>query len=95
METVPLRKKEWTLVVIVLAGGRPLSPVQLQKSVVLVGELLPNNVLPEDFYVFEPYNYGPFCPEVYADAEKLAEEGLVQIRVRFPAPCIRSRRFDL
>ena len=39
----------------------------------------PNEVLPEDYYEFVPYNYGPFCTEVYADAETLAEEGLVQI----------------
>jgi uncharacterized protein len=79
METATLQKKEWTLLVIALAGRRPLSPVHLQKSVFLIGQLLPNEVLPEDYYEFVPYNYGPFCTEVYADAETLAEEGLVQI----------------
>src|SRR5215218_3201395 len=79
METSTLLKKDWTLLAIALAGGQPLSPVQLQKSVFLFGELLPDEALPEDFYEFVPYNYGPFCPEVYKDAETLAEEGLVQI----------------
>jgi len=79
METATLQKKEWTLTAIALADGQPLSPVQLQKSVFLFGKLLPQEVLPEDFYEFVPYNYGPFCREVYADAEELAEEGLVQI----------------
>jgi hypothetical protein len=79
METATLQKKDWTMLAIALAAGQPLAPVQLQKSVFLFGELLPDEVLPEDFYEFIPYNYGPFCPEVYRDAERLAEEGLVQI----------------
>lgn len=79
METATLQKKDWTLLAIALAEGKPLSPVQLQKSVFLFGKLLPKEVLPEDSYEFVPYNYGPFCREVYMDAEELAEEGLVQI----------------
>lgn len=79
MEVATLQKKDWTLLAITFADGMPLSPVQLQKSVFLFGDLLPDEVLPEDFYEFEPYNYGPFCSEVYRDAEALAEEGLVQI----------------
>lgn len=79
METAALQKKDWTLLAIALADGKPLSPVQLQKSVFLFERLLPENALPEDFYEFVPYNYGPFCPEVYKDAEELADEGLVQI----------------
>jgi hypothetical protein len=79
VETTTLQKKDWTLLAIALAEGKPLSPVQLQKSVFLFGKLLPDEVLPEDFYEFVPYNYGPFCPEVYRDAEELAEEELVQI----------------
>jgi uncharacterized protein len=79
VETTTLQKKDWTLLAITLADGRPLSPVQLQKSVFLFKKLLPDEVLPDDFYEFVPYNYGPFCSEVYRDAEELAEEGLVQI----------------
>jgi uncharacterized phage-associated protein len=79
MEKSTLVKRDWTLLAISLAEGQPLSPVQLQKSVFLFGELLPRKALPEDFYKFVAYNYGPFCPEVYEDAETLAEEGLVQI----------------
>jgi hypothetical protein len=79
VETTTLRNKDWTLLAIALADGGPLSPVQLQKTVFLFGKLLPDEVLPEDFYEFVPYNYGPFCREVYTDAEELAEEGLVQI----------------
>lgn len=79
MDTPPLQKKHWALLAVAFAKGNPLSPVQLQKSVFLFGKLLQEDVLPGDFYEFVPYSYGPFCPEVYRDAEELAEEGLVQI----------------
>jgi hypothetical protein len=42
------------------------------------GEQLGKSV-PEDYYLFIPYNYGPFCRDVYVDAEALAQEGLVSI----------------
>lgn len=32
------------------------------------------------FYHFVPYHYGPFAREVYADLEKLKEEGLIAVR---------------
>lgn len=79
MESTTLNKKDWTLLAIAFAEGKPLSPVQLQKTLFLFGELLPRQALPEDFYEFEPYNYGPFCSAVYRDAEALAEENLAQI----------------
>jgi uncharacterized protein len=79
VEVATLQKQDWTLLAIALAAGQPLSPVQLQKSVFLFGKLLPDEIVPEDFYEFIPYNYGPYCSEVYRDAETLAEEGLVQI----------------
>lgn len=73
-----LTNREWTLLAIALAEGKPLSPVQLQKSVFLFGKQMPE-VVSEDFYDFAPYNYGPFCSDVYADVEVLAQEGLATI----------------
>jgi type I restriction enzyme S subunit len=32
------------------------------------------------FYNFVPYHYGPFAKEVYADLEKLHQEGLIRVR---------------
>ena len=90
METATLQRKDWTLLAIALAGGLPLSPAQLQKAVFLFGEQMPKDVLPEDFYDFQPYNYGPFCRDVYTDAEELAAEGLVEISADprlFPLLC--------
>lgn len=74
-----LSKREWTLLATALADGEPLSPVQLQKTLFLFGRLLPSGTTGEEFYQFFPHNYGPFCPEVYDDARKLAEEGFVAI----------------
>jgi hypothetical protein len=74
-----IKKQDWTLLAVALAGGQPLSPVQLQKSVFLLQELLPSDQIAEENYEFVPHNYGPFCSEVYADASALADAGLVSI----------------
>jgi hypothetical protein len=73
-----MQREDWTLVAISSAGGDALTPVQLQKSLFLLGKGLPDEV-GDGFYSFSPYNYGPFCGEIYADAEKLASEGFVRI----------------
>jgi|ERR1051326_3780166 hypothetical protein len=72
-----LKKKDWTLLVI-SSAGRPVSPIQLQKSLFLLGQSLPE-IVGSNFYRFEPYNYGPFNRTIYSDAETLAAEGLIEI----------------
>lgn len=74
-----MRREDWTLLVIAAAKKRGLSPVQLQKSLFLLGQRLDKSTLGDDFYAFEPYNYGPFDVTVYQDAERLAGDGLVTI----------------
>jgi uncharacterized protein YwgA len=77
MEVIPMENKEVLLLVVASANGEGLSPLQLQKSLFLVGQCgLPE--LPTDFYEFVPYNYGPFNPAIYGDANSLAEEGLLE-----------------
>ncbi|OGO06291.1 MAG: hypothetical protein A2Z76_04755 [Chloroflexi bacterium RBG_13_56_8b] len=72
-----MENKEVLLLVVASADDEGLTPLQLQKSLFLVGECsLPE--LPSDFYTFVPYNYGPFNPVIYGDAESLAEEGLLE-----------------
>ncbi|MBI4506702.1 MAG: hypothetical protein HY691_14300 [Chloroflexi bacterium] len=73
-----LERKDWALLAIAAAKGEPVSPVQLQKSLFLLGREL-GNLVGEEFYEFEPYNYGPFAIAVYQDAEELAEEALITI----------------
>jgi uncharacterized protein YwgA len=64
------------LLVIESASDEGLSPLQLQKSLFIVGQSkLPG--LPSDFYDFYAYNYGPFCEEIYHDTDTLVEEGMV------------------
>jgi uncharacterized protein len=74
-----MRREDWTLLAISVAGGKGLSPVQLQKTLFLVGRRLPQGDLGDAFYNFEPYNYGPFDVSIYQDAEMLEGRGLVAI----------------
>ena len=69
--------REDILLVVVAAGnGTPLTPVQLQKSLFLISENLKGEI-PDPFYDFEPYHYGPFGAEVYVDADSLEFQGLL------------------
>lgn len=60
------------IAIIAAAGDCGLGRVQLQKSAFLVGEEIANK-LPENFYQFRPYMYGPFAQEIYADLERLSD----------------------
>ena len=72
--------RDWTLLVIAAADPKPLQPVQLQKSIFLLGRNLSSAQLQvKEFYQFQPYDYGPFCSDIYSDAEKLSDEGLIRI----------------
>lgn len=76
-----MERKDWALLVIASARGEPVSPVQLQKALFLIGQGLSDELRKtKGFYNFEPYHYGPFCTDVYHDADELAMEGLVSIR---------------
>ena len=68
-------KKDILLMVVAAGRSVPLTPVQLQKSLFLIGKNLKD--IPESFYAFEPYHYGPFDIEVYSDAKSLEAEGLL------------------
>jgi len=71
-------RKDWTLLAIRAARRGGLSPVQLQKTLFLLGKEIPEQVGTQ-FYNFKPYNYGPFDQAVYADADRLSAEGYVDI----------------
>jgi len=70
---------DWTLLAIAKAGSTPLQPVQLQKALFLIGQNLSKAKLKARFYIFDAYDYGPFCQAVYGDAETLEQTGLVTI----------------
>jgi hypothetical protein len=73
--------RDWTLLAIDAANGDGLTPVQLQKALFLLSREMPDAVS-EGFYHFVPYHYGPFDRRVYADAERLAQDGIVTIAQR-------------
>jgi len=71
-------RQDWVLLALNFGGAKGLSPVQLQKSLFLLGMEVPE-VGPRNFYEFYAHNYGPFCKEIYTDAEHLAQENLIVI----------------
>lgn len=73
------RRSDWALLAVAIGRGDGLGPVQLQKTLFLLGREMPNSVGP-DFYEFIPYNYGPFSREIYEDAERLQALGLLTRR---------------
>lgn len=74
-----LSRKDFTLLAVDAAKSKGLTPVQLQKTLFLLRMKMPQAV-PDNFYDFKPYNYGPFDRMVYSDAESLVKEGQVEIR---------------
>jgi hypothetical protein len=73
-----MERRDWTLLVLDRAGTTGLSPIQLQKTLFLIGKNLRAEV-GDDYYEFVPYNYGPFDPRVYQDAEYLVAHGFAQM----------------
>jgi len=72
---------DWLLLVISAAKPKPMSPVQLQKSLFLLERNLDSKQLrTSSFYQFSPFDYGPFSPDIYSDAESLEHSGLVSIK---------------
>lgn len=71
-----MKRRYITLLVIGSASEEGLSPIQIQKSLFIIGQSHLRG-LPPNFYSFYPYNYGPFCEQVYQDADSLVEDGLV------------------
>jgi hypothetical protein len=72
-----MNREDWILLALHLAGNQGLSALQLQKSLFLLRMEVPE--VGGDFYEFIPHNYGPFCKQIYVDAERLASRGMVAI----------------
>jgi hypothetical protein len=63
-----MTRKDLLLLVLGAARGEYLSPVQLQKSLYVLGRQCPN-LVGNDYYKFVHYNYGAFSAEIYQDLE--------------------------
>jgi hypothetical protein len=70
-------RQDWVLLALNFGGAKGLSPVQLQKSLFLLR--MEVQEIQVNFYDFFPHNYGPFCKQIYADAERMAQDGLIVI----------------
>ena len=75
-----MKRVDLLLKIIAAANGEAVTPAQLQKVAFLLGQKFPDDV-PSNYYRFRKYDYGPFCVDIYRDAEKLQLDGLVSIRV--------------
>ena len=70
-------RSDW-LMAALLKAERGLTTVQLQKSLFVLGERR-KKLVGAGYYQFNPYNYGPFCRDIYDDADKLRVNGLVDL----------------
>lgn len=85
-----MQRDYWPLLALFYANERRLTPVQLQKTLFLVGQYV---IAPgSDYYKFEPYHYGPFDQTIYSDIDDLAEQGLVE---RVESDAYRGFEFKL
>jgi uncharacterized protein YwgA len=78
MKSREMEKKDWLLLMVSMAGDGGLTPVRLQKTLFLLGQQ--SACRATGFYKFTAYNYGPFCSEIYRDAESLEALKLIEIR---------------
>jgi hypothetical protein len=74
-----MNRQELLLAVLASAEGRPFTPVQIQKALFLLSRRMPDLLTQGPGYQFQPYDYGPFDPNVYADAGALSSAGLVVV----------------
>jgi hypothetical protein len=76
-----IAREDWPLLVIAAAteASDGLLPVQLQKSLFLLGQKFPE-LRETGFYEFRPVGGGDFSEQIYTDADSLAKKGLIAIR---------------
>lgn len=74
-----MERKDWILLVTSCIDDGGLTPVQLQKSLFLLGQKINNISNFGEFYNFIAYDYGPFCLDIYRDAESLSSDGYINI----------------
>ena len=79
MNFTSIDRQDVLLAIIEAADERGLKRVHLQKAVFLVAEEF-RGELPDDFYKFVGYHFGPYSQKVYRDAEMLNDSGCISIR---------------
>jgi hypothetical protein len=72
-------RRDLVLALLASAGGAPYTAVQIQKATFLVTKQLPS-LVDGPCFEFHPYQYGPYDPRVYDEANALAAADEVTIR---------------
>lgn len=79
MNLKSISRSDILLTIVAAAGEREFSRVHAQKVAFLVSEEFKGE-LPDNFYEFDKYHYGPFSGDVYRDAEMLNDAGCLRIQ---------------
>lgn len=77
-----LTREQLAIIALGLAAPKKLTPVQLQKTVFLFQKAIEEgnwNKMLASKYEFVPYDYGPFCKQVYRDVSAARVEGLADV----------------
>ena len=72
-----MNRQDWLLLAIAQAGGKGLSPIQIQKTMFLL-RMEAADYVGQRFYTFKPYNYGPFSSVIYKDVDLLVFSGVLR-----------------
>ena len=75
-----MNRADLLLKIIAAANGEAVTPAQLQKVAFRLG-MECTVYLPDDYYAFRKYDYGPFSAEIYRDAEQLERQGKITISI--------------
>ena len=75
-----MKRVDLLLKIVAAANGETVTPAQLQKVAFLLGQKFAGE-MPSNYYRFRKYDYGPFCVDIYRDAEHLQRDGLISITV--------------
>lgn len=89
-----MNTKAWLLIAVSAAGDTGLTPIQLQKSLFIIGKSLKL----KNYYNFTPYSYGPFDQQIYIDAEILSAKLLLNVTYdksyRYPRYIISNKGLE-
>ena len=80
MNKIEVSNSDILLAIIAAADGKEVSRAHLQKVAFLVSEEFRDR-LPEGFYKFDKYDYGPFCIDIYNDTVMLDYWGQIRARL--------------
>ena len=82
------KRQRFVLAALAVQSGTALAPVQVQKLFFLFDENIANKIGGKQFD-FEPYDYGPFDKDVYAEFGALNAMGLARVLENVDSPAKR------